>query len=191
VAGFVERMFPLPELARLRATQQLPTEIARLQAMPELIQRMLADLRTLKDLTPQYQESQSLAIFTIPRGTVEFGRRQTELAPREIRLQKVGGHWRLYDHTQTAHAEIVRQSKADMSSSSFVVQLTMERIGDDWRLAPMSRRSGRGGRAEPPQPARAAPREEAAPALEFDPPAAAPTAVPPDDVLPPPTAAPR
>lgn len=141
VDEFVAKMFPVGALREPGFDKKQATLVATFKATPKLLEPMLADLKALQSLNPVMADNGATAVFAIEGAALAApSQNGPKKAPdRTIKLQKVDGHWRLFDNTTAARKTLAQQltlalPEVDPSSSNDV--LTLERFGDGWRLAP-------------------------------------------------------
>src|SRR5262249_19193200 len=124
MAAFVERLFPVTEIARLRQGEQLPALLQQFKDAPELTAAMLADLKRMQGAKPELAEKGQVAVFKLAA--------EKDQPARTVKLQKSGGDWRLFDDAPRVAAEFVRQAK--LTPRSTVMNVQMELIGGNWRF---------------------------------------------------------
>ncbi len=126
---FIENMFPIPEVLRLKQSQLLDLTAQRFVDQPAMAELMLADLEAVVklDLKPE-------------GGLVRLalsGRNKDE-TKREVRFQQVAGSWRFFDQSteikarQDALLRIEGQQMSDSATPKPI--LKFERIREHWRL---------------------------------------------------------
>ncbi len=131
---FVERTFPESELRRLDAAKRIASIVARMKARPELAAKIKSDLAAARSQRPTLGEGGRLATFHLDR-TGSFRGQPLKLKPRELKFQKVNGHWRLFDNTTVIRKEVARlEILSPVVFASPRATLTFERIRDHWRL---------------------------------------------------------
>ncbi|MBS0207132.1 MAG: hypothetical protein JSS49_30010 [Planctomycetes bacterium] len=130
---FVDKLFPASELARLKTDDVRQTLLLQFQETPELAKTMIADLKLLTTIKPEFSEKGTVATFTVSKGGAR---------PRTLKFQKVDANWRLFDDSSRIVTELSRQATLRPGSTIKVVQ--MERIGGNWRFIelPMLRMDG-------------------------------------------------
>lgn len=130
-AGFVTHIFPLDEVRRMQITDTQNDLVHRIKQNPDMSKQMLADLKALSEVEPKYNGEKSLA-------TWEFGTKEKGKAYRRYSFEKVGGNWRFSGkQAKQARAEIARQR--GLKASGIEIEISLERLGDKWRLYEMPR----------------------------------------------------
>ncbi|MEI8381227.1 MAG: hypothetical protein WCJ09_13950 [Planctomycetota bacterium] len=124
VTEFVDRVFPASELARLQTPDSRQTLLLQFKETPEMAKSIVADLKILATIKPEISKDGKEATFSVLGGEPSI--------KREIKFQKVGNDWRLFDDSPRIATELTRQAKLVPGATSKVVQ--MERIGGNWRF---------------------------------------------------------
>lgn len=141
--GFVAKMFPASELRHPDATARLAKLQTRLKANPQMLEQMKTDLALASELSPKMEDGGKTAIFEIAGGEAPYGRGTIPLPDRTFKFQLVEGSWRLYDNSTGIRKEIARQSALKPPAISSYESasdkpdgeyITLERLGDQWRL---------------------------------------------------------
>ena len=96
---------------------------AHLKANAGLLTSTLADLQRLQQLEPEIDVGAAVASFTLDR---------SDGPPRTIKLQRVEGHWRLFDDNARIRNELSRHAVLEPAGTAN--KLRFERIGGHWRL---------------------------------------------------------
>ena len=141
--AFVAKMFPASELRHPDAAARLAKLQARLKANPQMVEQMKTDLALASELSPKMEDGGKTAVFEIAGGEAPYGRGTIPLPDRTFKFQLVEGSWRLFDNSTAIRKEIARQSalkppaissyqgSSDKPDGEFI---TLERLGDQWRL---------------------------------------------------------
>lgn len=134
----IDRLFPRGELGHPEAAIRRKQLIARLKQHPEMVERMLSDLRAILRTQDVLRTTGNAATVSMRGELVSIGRgRQMRLPDKTFRFEKIEGFWRFKDSTSTlveAQAKIAEKTPpplAEFGSSDVVI---MERFGDRWRF---------------------------------------------------------
>lgn len=126
---FVENFFPSTELALATSAEGKETLKARLKEHPEMVLKMIADLKALAALTPEMGDGDTTATFHLNPDTPQA---------RTIRFKKQGT-WRLADGAKAIRTEMHKQSQQVLEPSELPKsrEETIEwiRIRDHWRIS--------------------------------------------------------
>lgn len=138
---YVTKMFPIGALREPGFEKKQPVIVAMYKSNPKLTESLLADLKTMQSLTPKMVNNGATAEYVIPGA--EFPVRPPNgpaTAPdRTVKLQKVEGHWRLFDNTTPARKTIAQQQTQPLPEIKGATDqnfLILEKLGDGWRIMP-------------------------------------------------------
>jgi hypothetical protein len=137
VPAFIENMFPIGEVQRLRGAEPYAEVLERLAGNPDMKKRMIADLKEAAKATPVLDESGTVATITLPA----TGKNALE---RTLRFEQVEGHWRLFDAAgpirETVAAQLKNQPPVlpNQTREPDKREFQMERIGTQWRILEIS-----------------------------------------------------
>jgi hypothetical protein len=126
---------PTPKPAPARPGLNRPGAKPPSADSPTLLQALQADFKRLQTLTPELTDKGQVAVYKIESKDGQ--------PVRVIKLQKVGGHWRLFDNSARVADELTRQAK--LKPPAGVTTVHMERIGGNWRFIELPA-LGMGGR---------------------------------------------
>jgi hypothetical protein len=152
VAAFIENMFPIGEVQRLRGAEPYAEVLERLTGNPDMKKRMIADLNEAAKATPVLDESGTVATITLP-GT---GKNALE---RTLRFEQVDGHWRLFNAAgpirETVAAQLKNQPPVlpNQTREPDRRVFQMERIGTQWRILEISHELMEAASTAVPEPA--------------------------------------
>jgi hypothetical protein len=124
VATFADRLFPAPEVARLRDESQRQALVQQFKDNPEIAASMIADLKRMQSEKPEMTDGGKTALYAL--------RPADNLPPRPVKLQKVGNDWRFFDDSPRVANELISQSKLKPSGAAIKIQL--ELVGGNWRF---------------------------------------------------------
>ena len=144
--NFVIKIFPLSEVQRYVAPKsEAEAELAVvLRDNPDMATAMLADLQALRKLKPKMDSgdgatfelpltikaSEQVAPKTSPKGKPE----EASATSRQIRFQKVRGHWRFYDH-RAEMSKVISELDVNYDPDAPAPEtISWERFGKHWRL---------------------------------------------------------
>ena len=127
IEEFVEHMFPVEEVARMRKDDRFAGLLERLEEHPEMVETMIDDLLAAAELEPKFDESGNVGQITLPSSR-PLGEE------RNLYFEKQNGHWRLDNQAGKIRDNIARQLTNDPVGPGAGYALRLERIGDHWRL---------------------------------------------------------
>jgi hypothetical protein len=122
--AFVEKMYPRAELLAVTSDAGMKNLLARLKEHPQMVEQMIADLKALQQLAPEYDEQQTVATFQI-----EIDKQPS----RHFRFEKQGT-WRLANTSQAVRTEMHRQAGQQTLSMKDLPGADWEWSLDHWRL---------------------------------------------------------
>lgn len=123
---FAENMFPPSELSLTTSDDTLQGLMLRLEEHPQMVEQMLADLKALKELTPQTDKQNLTATFELHQGTKHA---------RTVRFEKFQT-WRFANTAKEVRSEIYQQAQQPLSPTTESQPYTeWIRIRDHWRLS--------------------------------------------------------
>ncbi len=140
VDGFVKNLFPAGELRHPDADARRAALTQRLKDNPKLLEQMLDDFKAIQKLTPTFSDAKATAEFRIPGTKIELNKTQTVTTPERVfKLQLVEGSWRLPDNTTPARRAVAKNLTNPLPAggqfAALEEKITLERFGDQWRLA--------------------------------------------------------
>jgi len=143
--SFIDALYPLGELGRLKAENGRGKLIAELKSRPEMVESMRRDLQHCKKNPAEFNSDKTLATFTMPVAV-----KGAKPAQKTVKFQRVDGAWRFYDNSTPARRELARMARlkpaplpevtllAPQPRNSLKVPdketLVFERLGPVWRI---------------------------------------------------------
>ena len=121
---FVENMFPPSELSIATSDEGRETMAQRLKEHPQMVETMVADLKMLQKLTPEYNAEKTLATFRLNPDTKQA---------RTVRFEKAGG-WRMADGSKKIREDVYKQSQQPPIGIKKTLTTEWIRIREHWRL---------------------------------------------------------
>ncbi len=137
VKAFIENMFPIGEVQRLRGAEPYAEVLERLSENPDMKTRMIADLQAAAKATPVMDATGTVATITLPPA----GKNALE---RTLRFEQVEGHWRLFNAAGPIRESVAAQLKnqppvlPNQTPEPDPRQFQLERIGTQWRILKIS-----------------------------------------------------
>lgn len=122
---FIENMFPESEMYLTTSDEKMQGLLLRLKEHPEMVERMLADLKTLQKLTPEMDSQQLTATFQLNDGTKQA---------RTVRFQKFQT-WRFANTAKEFRTQIHQQTQQKLAVTKAQSNTEWIRIRDHWRLS--------------------------------------------------------
>lgn len=92
ILTFVRNMFPAGAVRHPDADAQLVKISDRLKATPAPVERMIADLKVLRDLEPRMESDGSVAVYELPVPAGSIGSSSSEPL---LRMYRLDGKWRM------------------------------------------------------------------------------------------------
>lgn len=141
ISNFVTHLFPAGELRHPDAKARGAALAQRLKDQPRLIEQMKSDLQVIQKLTPTYSTAKDVAEYRLPGTKLPLTRTQTVTTPERVfKFQLVEGSWRFPDNTTPARRTVAQNLARTLPSLTqfpgVQEKVTLERLGDHWRLAP-------------------------------------------------------
>lgn len=133
---FTKHMLPVAELERWKEQPSVGRELRNI--WPAWRDRLIGDFKQMQSLEPVLSSDGQTARFrwfTASSGEVQKKRQKEQQISREVRLQLTGAGWRFPDHTTANRKSLISMQKPSAEAGVLVLELRVERVGDDWRMA--------------------------------------------------------
>jgi hypothetical protein len=135
--AFIENMFPIGEVQRLRGAEPYAEVLERLEQYPDMKTQMIADLQAAAKTKAVMDETGTVATITLPG-------RGKNAPERTLQFEQVEGHWRLFNAAGPIRETIAAQLKNEPPELPTQPgrlgrrKFQLERLGTQWRILDIS-----------------------------------------------------